>query len=473
MASIAMRDEVTTRLLLGAFVCTAIFAISLGVVYSPWVITGAVLGAAVLAIALAAPLALVALMLVIGPVDLAFLTGGFKALLPGMGGLDMNGIRLIGACAGFVVFIMFEPRARAAMVGTLGKPWVLFLTFAATTLVLSMDQLEGTRLLLKLAYPFLTFLIVVGLAGTRDRIEQLTRYIILAALVYAVIINPILALNGGYRYDPDGSLRVGGLGMGDNAFGFYITAMLMITFSRFMLRKEISYLLFSLILIGWVALTGSRIAAIASIAGISLIGMLTAFSSGNRKMIVATVVAVAVAGAVLVPNVLQRSLGFVPSPGELLSLISNPLTLYNSVNWMGRELLWAILWGAFMSSPIIGLGLGSSTAVIMETFPNQNVKVAHNEYMRLATDTGVIGLGLLTIALGTWVFALMRMTRRGDARVREFTYPALAVIAAWALIAATDNAIDYYGNFSQYMGFLMAGAVVVYAEAQQEGRTVS
>jgi O-antigen ligase len=453
--------------MLGAFVCTAVFAIALGVVHSPWVITGAVLGAALLAVALAAPLALVALMLVVGPVDLSFLTGGFKSLLPGMGGLDMNGIRLLGACAGFTVFIMFEPRARAAAFSALGKPWLLFLGFAATTLVLSMNHLEGLRLLLKLAYPFLTFLIVVGLAGTSERIDQLMRYTLLAALLYAVIVNPILALNGGYRYDPDGSLRVGGLGMGDNAFGFYITAMLMICISRFMVRKEISYLLFSLILIGWVALTGSRIAAIASIVGIGIIGCLTALSSGNRKMIVATFAAVVVAAVVLVPNVLQRSLGFVPTPAELLSLVSNPLTLYNSVNWMGRELLWAILWGAFMSSPIIGLGLGSSTAVIMETFPNQNVKVAHNEYMRLATDTGILGLLLLTVALGTWFFALVRMTRRGNARVREFTYPALAVIVAWALIAATDNAIDYYSNFSQYMGFLMAGAVVAFAEAEK------
>ena len=462
MSTMQLRDQMGTRLLLGALLCTSMLAISLGAVHSPWVVTGAVLGAGVLVVALTAPLALVGLMLVIGPIDLSFLTGGFKSLLPGMGGLDMNGIRLLGATAGFTAYIMFEPRARRAAMGPLGRPWLVFLAFAAVTLSMSMNHLEGLRLLFKLSYPFLTFLIVMGVAGSAERVETLMRYTLAAALIYTVLVNPVLALNGGYRLDLDGTLRVGGLGSGDNPFAFYVTAMLMIAFARFMMRKEIPYLLFSLILIVWVYLTGSRTAAVAAMLGIGIIGLLTAFSTGNRKMIIATVAVVTLAGFVLIPKVLQRSLGFVPTPSELYSMARSPLTLYNSVNWQGRELLWAILWAAFLGSPIIGLGLGSSAAVIMETFPDQNVKVAHNEYMRMATDTGIIGVLLMMFALGAWLFGLARMSRRGNAMVREYAFPALAVLVSWLLIAATDNAIDYYNNFSQYLGFLVAGAVVMY-----------
>src|SRR5688572_15126826 len=230
MSTMTLGDQnLPLRLVSLACLVTAMLMIALGAVHSPFMVTGAVLGATVLVVALASPLALIATMLVIGPVDLSFLTGGFKSLLPGMGGLDMNGIRLIGATAGFTVFIMFEPRARAAAVGRLGTPWLCFLAFAAVSVVISMDRLEGLRLLLKLAYPFLTFLIVIGVAATTERIDKLTNYTLIAAALYALVINPILAANGGYRYDPDGTLRVGGLGMGDNAFGFYITAMLMIT----------------------------------------------------------------------------------------------------------------------------------------------------------------------------------------------------------------------------------------------------
>ena len=124
-----------------------------------------------------------------------------------------------------------------------------------------------------------------------------------------------------------------------------------------------------------------------------------------------------------------------------------------------------------MSSPIVGLGLGSSTAVIVETFPNQSVRVAHNEYLRMATDSGVLGVGLMLAAFGAWLVALIRMSRLGNDGVREFTFPAIAVLLSWLLIAATDNAIDYYNNFSQYLGFLVAGAVVAFADAKKgQGR---
>ena len=205
--------------------------------------------------------------------------------------------------------------------------------------------------------------------------------------------------------------------------------------------------------------------------GIGVIGLLTAFSSGNRKMIIATVAVVALAGVVLIPKVMMRSIGFVPTPAEFYQMARSPMTLYNSVNWQGRELLWAILWAAFLGSPIIGLGLGSSTAVIMETFPDQGVKVAHNEYMRMATDTGVIGLVLMMIAMLAWLIGLSRMSRRGTAEVREYSFAGLALLLAWVLIAATDNAIDYYNNFSQYLGFLVAGAVVMYNEPAVRSRS--
>jgi O-antigen ligase len=408
-------------------------------------------------------------MLVVGPIDLSFITGGFKALFPGLGGLDMNGIRLVGASSGFVAYIMFEPRARAAAVGRLGMVWVAFLAYACATLVMSLDPLEGARLFLKLAYPFLTFLIVIGLADSRERLAALTRYALSAAALYALVINPILAVNGGYRIDPDGFLRVGGLGSGDNPFAFYVVVILLMVFTRFLLRAQLRYLAFSVVLVGWIALTGTRIAVLASAAGFCVLGLLISITSQNRKIVVASVLATAGVTAVLLPNALARTFGFVPSPGELFGLLRDPVALYTSINWQGRQLLWAILWGAFAASPLLGLGLGSSSAVIRETFPDQGVKVAHNEYMRIATDTGTIGVVLLVAAVLTWLVAAVRLSLRGDRTVREYAFPAAASIVACAFVAATDNAIDYYSPFTQYIGFLVAGAVVAQMHRDTEG----
>ena len=454
--------------MLTALLVLTTIGIGFAIVQSPWLIAGAVFGVAVLAVALTEPLALVALMLVVGPIDLSFITGGFKALFPGMGGLDMNGIRLVGASAGFVAYIMFEPRSRTAAVGRTGLVWIAFLAFAGATLLISPDRLEGARLFLKLAYPFLTFLIVIGLANSRERLATLTRYALGAAALYVLLINPILAFNGGYRVDPDGFLRVGGMGSGDNPFAFYVTVILLMSFARFMLRAQLRWLLFSGVLVVWIALTGTRIAVLAAAAGFMTLALLAALTAQNRKVVVVSLLAMAGVTIVLLPNALARTFGFVPTPGELLGLMRDPGALYTSINWQGRQLLWAILWGAFMASPFFGNGLGSSTVVIRETFPDQGVKVAHNEYMRMATDTGIIGTGLMAAAVSAWLIAAVRLSLRGDRTVREYAFPAAASVVACAMIAMTDNAIDYYSPFTQYIGFLVAGAVVAQMQRDQE-----
>src|SRR5688572_26918051 len=201
MTTLRIYQQPMTRWLELLLLGSAVVVISLGAVNMPWVTAGVVLGAAILAIALAAPLALVAAMLIIGPVDLSFLTGGFKALFPELGGLDMNGIRLLGATAGYLIFIMFEPRARVVAMSYLGRFWVAFLLFAGLTLALSIDRLEGARLLLKLAYPFLTFLVVVGLANTPERLATITKLILLSLLVYTLIVTPIMVAYVGPEVD--------------------------------------------------------------------------------------------------------------------------------------------------------------------------------------------------------------------------------------------------------------------------------
>ncbi|HUP89496.1 MAG TPA: O-antigen ligase family protein, partial [Longimicrobiales bacterium] len=251
----------------------------------------------------------------------------------------------------------------------------------------------------------------------------------------------------------------GGLGSGDNPFSFYCVAILFITFTRFVLRKRPMYLVFSVILVVWIALTVTRVAALASVVGLGVIGLLATYATGHRKLFFITATVVGVAGLAFAPNVLQRSLGFVPTAHELFQIVRNPVVLYNAINWQGRQLLWAIAWAAFMASPLFGLGMGSSAAVIRESFPDQDVKVVHNEYLRLAVDTGLIGVALFAVSIITWLVAAIRLSRNGDNFVRELAFPAVAGIVAWGLISITDNPFDYYAPFTQYVAFLVAGAV--------------
>ena len=436
-------------------------ACALGVVQQPWLITGALCGIIVLVIAISAPIALLAAMLILGALDLSFMTGGAKGLFTNLGGLDMNGIRLVGATAGFSLFIMNAPAARAAILGRAGRFYMLFLIAAFLTLPTSFDPLEGLRLLLKLAYPFLTFLLVIGLCDTKEKLEMLTRYTLIAGAAIIFIINPVFALDGGYRIDPLGYKRIRGIGAHENPFSFYLMILLFISFARLIFRKQMRYLWLCVGAGVWITLTMTRITYLAAIVGILVISLMTAAAQRQYRALAAGVIVTLIIAVPGLPFILDRSLGFVPAPSELFSLISSPQALYESINWQGRTNLWPIVWSGFMAAPIFGLGLGSSGVVIAQHFPAEAAGVAHNEYLRLAADLGVVGLVLFGGAIMVWLISTVRAGLRRSNELAEYAIPAAASIVAWGVVALTDNPLDYYMFYTQYVGFLVGATVAM------------
>jgi O-antigen ligase len=460
----------------GAALVLASIGVAFGIVQQPWLMIGAVLGAIVLAVAISAPLALVAMALMLGGVDLSPMTGGFKSLFPELGGLDMNGIRLVGATIGFSAFIMNAPSGRGAIIGRQGLPYAIFLTYAFITLVHSFDPLEGLRLHLKLAYPFLTFLLVIGLCDTREKVESLAKYTLIAAAIIIFAINPLFTIKSGFRIDHEGFRRVRSLGGHENPFSFYLMIVLFMAFARLIYRRQLRYLVFCAGAVIWIMLTLTRITFLSSIVGVLIISLLAAFNQRQYRALAAGLIVTLILAVPGLPFILDRSLGFVPTPGELISLLASPIALYESINWQGRTNLWTIVWSGFMAAPIFGLGLGSSGTVIAEHFPADAARVAHNEYLRLAADTGVVGVALFAIAMLVWLGTVLRASRRCAKDVGEYALPAVAGIIAWSLIAITDNPFDSYMYYTQYIGFLVGATVamqMITAKEQDVDRRLS
>ena len=443
--------------------------ISFGLVQQPGLLTGAVLGVIVLAIALSAPLALLLLMLTMGAIDLSFMTGGFKSLLPHMGGLDMNGIRLVGATAGLSVFVLTAQHARLAFSRPQFVAYFTFLVWAGATLASSLDPLEGLRLYLKLAYPLLTFMLVVSLCDNKRKLELVMAATLVAGALIIFVVTPLTTLAGQYRIDHFGFLRIRGPSGHENPFSFYLMAMLFIGFARLVYRRQARYLFFCLGAGLGIALTLTRITFLASIAGVLLIALLSAVAQQRYRAVGAALLVTAAFAIPALPFVLDRSLGFVPTPGELASLLTDPAALYQSINWQGRTTtFWPVVWTGFMAAPITGLGLGSSSSIIAQHFPTYAANVAHNEYLRLAADTGVVGVLLFATAMSVWLATMIRCARRSNAEGAEYASAAVAAIIGWAIIALTDNPFDSYMYFTQYVGLLVGAAVAAQARQPED-----
>jgi O-antigen ligase len=433
----------------------------------PWVAVGGVLGSAVLLLILTRPLWVLGGILAIGAVDLSLMTGGRRALQFLGGGLDMNGIRLAVVVAGFLVLALVRREMMADALRPHGRWFVAFLAFAAAAVLYSPSPVEGVRLLLKLAYPFVTFLAVLTFAPRRLDVDRLADWILAAAAVLVLVVNPIHVLLGGYDVSIDGRIRLSGLGLASVIFAWYMLAMLLLALARYATRRQLRYLVLAAVFAIWIVLTVTRTALPAVALGLGGMAFLTAVLHRDYRMLGLVAGVGALVLAAMLPAALERSLGFVPGPGELWALMSDPRAFAQGLTWQGRERIWPLILPQIAASPLIGHGLGASAVFMQTHFPHWDV--VHNEYLRIGMDMGLIGGGLLVVALAAWFLTAVRVARLGDPAGRGYALAASGALLALLPIAFSSNPVDYYSQYMQYVAFLCAAALVAGGEAGERG----
>lgn len=462
MESILPRESTRhwTPLRWSAVGAAALFLGSYFLVQAPFMVVGIVLGLALVWFAFDSPLAVVGLMLALGPIDLSFLTGGFKGLLEDLGGLDMNGIRLLGIVFALTLLILARRDLLRVAFSPHGRWYLLFMGFAVVSLLASLSLVHGLKFVLKLAYPLLFFVVVLGTVRSRADIEKLVDWTLVGAAFIVFFANPIYVLSGGGTIQHGDYVRVGGVGTHTNPFSFYLLIILLLSYSRFVVRGQVRYLILGAGAIAWMMLTLTRSTLMASMVGLAVMAIHSAVLARSYRGLIAAAAVGGGLAVLLVPLFLERTFfGHVPTAGELFSLVSDPVQLYYMVNLEGRQLLWGLLFASFLTSPWIGLGAGTSNAILLANFPEHWGAVPHSEYIRMLVELGLVGSALYALAIGKWTAAVLRASRTADPTVRVCAVPAFGAIIAWAFIALTDNAFDYYAPFTQYVGVLCAGAI--------------
>jgi O-antigen ligase len=441
-----------------------LIAIGFASAANPLLAAGVVLGVAVIAATLAWPLTVVGIMLALGPIDLSGITGGVRGLLPALGGFDMSGIRLAAISAGLGTVVLTRRDLLGSLLAGPARWYTLFLLWGTATLAFSPAPLEGVRLLFKIGYPLLLFVVVAAPERTPAEVRRLADWALWGA-VGILLANPFVVANGGYAVEAGQDLRVEGPGSHFNPFSFYLLTILVLSMARFRTRGQSRYLLLGGVAVIWMALTLTRITFLASLIAMAVFAVYVAIMDRSLRTLLAVAGAALLIGALVLRGVLDRTFGYVPTLGQLVSLASDPVALYNAINWQGRETLWGILWIVFARSPVVGSGLGAASAALIATLGEG---APHNEYLRIAVDVGVVGVVLYALAVLAWGRAALAAARAGRRYVvcQEMAMPALALLIAWAVISMTDNAFDYYGPFTQYIAFLCGACVAVVRTAE-------
>ena len=136
-------------------------------------------------------------------------------------------------------------------------------------------------------------------------------------------------------------------------------------------------------------------------------------------------------------------------------------------NLSNRTLVWPYFWTAIQHSPWVGWGVGAGKIIIPLSAPLARLigtNAAHDEYLRIGTEGGVLGLGLLLGLMLLWV-------GRGTARLpARQAWLMRLIFIAFAVQSLTDNTL-IAGTASAF--FLWVSAIFANAQNGSTGAACS
>jgi len=303
-------------------------------------------------------------------------------------------------------------------------PYLLFLVIATLSLVASPDRMGGVRDLFR----FISLPAVYVLVEVIGRSEKGMRRVVAAIALSGV--GPVLfaflqyTTGVGMHIKQGEFVRVIGTFLHPNPFALYLALVIPVLVAAWLTVREWRVWL-GIIIVGLVAalvLTFTRTGWI----GLAAAVLVMAFLRYRKILFVLPIILAAV--LFLIPSIGARfaDLGSSDSPSG---------TTTNSLDW--RYQYWQEALHVVTESPVWGKGI----SYIKET--TEEGKEAHNDFVRVVVETGLLGLAL-------FVWAIVRVTRSAFVAVRERGSPLRQAVrvafagtmVAYVLMSLTSNLIS-------------------------------
>ncbi len=179
-----------------------LIAIALSIVEDAKLATGVFIALALIVLPLRAPFETALLIVATAWLPLEYLFGREHDILASLGGLNLSGMRLLGASAGMALAVLalrhrLAPRSwpRAVQIAVL--VYVLALVWVTLTIVWAPDRMDGLRAATKLALPPLVGAVVLANARALDAGELVRRFalVIGGSLIAATLFGAIGGLD--------------------------------------------------------------------------------------------------------------------------------------------------------------------------------------------------------------------------------------------------------------------------------------
>ncbi|WP_135466837.1 O-antigen ligase family protein [Crenalkalicoccus roseus] len=148
---------------------------------------------------------------------------------------------------------------------------------------------------------------------------------------------------------------------------------------------------------------------------------------------------------------LQRKVDLVMGGLVPAALLLGPFVAYalerfigrdGEFNYSGRDIIWPYFTEAIAARPLFGWGLGAGKLIVDPEDPMIRLlgsNAAHNEYLRLAVDAGIVGCALIFLCIIAWIWGGTRRAAPSDRLVLRAALVAALVHSGFdnTLIATT------------------------------------
>lgn len=124
-------------------------------------------------------------------------------------------------------------------------------------------------------------------------------------------------------------------------------------------------------------------------------------------------------------------------------------------NYSGRDIIWPYFIEAIEARPLFGFGLGAGKLIVDPEDPMIRLlgsNAAHNEYLRLAVDAGVIGCALIFIGIIAWIWGGTRRIAAADRLVLRAALVAALVHSGFDNTLIATTAVMQFTFFAAAMG---------------------
>jgi O-antigen ligase len=277
----------------------------------------------------------------------------------------------------------------------------LFIVLAAVSFLWSLYP-EGTLVQVSTYIQLFAMVWLIWEFGSHER-EQIW---LMQAYVFGTFVSGIDTVHRFLSHQESAYQRYAGAGLDANDLGLMIALSIPVSYCLLIQsRRRMAWVYrLQLILAGMtLLLTASRGATLAGLIALSIVPLTHAHLTGRQKMAVLLTISLLVSGALLlVPSSSWKRLSTMP--GELAH---GTLT--------GRTVIWKAGWEIFRAHPFLGTGANSFRLVISRALaepiyldePGRSpAPPAHNTFLSVLVEQGVIGLTLFCALLGSLVLSL-------------------------------------------------------------------